>query len=67
MGLYQKMQPLLIYWFMIAYLCCRFHTLSEMGCNQFQVFYFSRPVAVDVFEAKFVLAKQMAPKAERAH
>ncbi len=29
------------------------HALSEMGCSQFQGFYFSKPITVDVFEARF--------------
>ena len=27
--------------------------LSEMGCNHFQGYYFSRPVPVEEFEARF--------------
>lgn len=33
------------------------HTLTAMGCNQFQGFYFSKPVAVEVFEAEFIAPK----------
>jgi EAL domain-containing protein (putative c-di-GMP-specific phosphodiesterase class I) len=27
--------------------------LTEMGCNHFQGYYFSKPVPVNVFESKF--------------
>ena len=31
------------------------HSLSAMGCSHFQGYYFSRPVPVDEFEAKYVI------------
>ena len=29
------------------------HTLTEMGCSSFQGYYFSRPIPVEEFEAKY--------------
>ena len=30
------------------------HALSEMGCSHFQGYYFSRPVPVEEFEARYI-------------